>query len=245
MSTFQCPMKYTAKTISVTVSLVILLVAVGVFLMARAEPPPGVALSHRPPATAATVASHGGATTAPAGDPASALVASFYKALLQEEPPTRDQELALFAELSTVRARLVLGRRDEPDDEPMHRTQAYFQHRRQLEAKVVAAGPVVLTYLRNHKEWFIPYGRKPTNVSISSFWRIERNVEELKDPPPAGQGRGWGWVLALVTDTTDRGRVIRDRTVIFPIQGERIDVDGILLNGFGSTMVMEQVQKEP
>lgn len=185
-----------------------------------------------------------GPATAPAGDPASELVAAFYKAIIQKEPPTREQELALFAEWSTVRARLVLGRRDEPDDEPMRRTPEYFKRRRLLEAEVAAAGPVVLTYLRNHKEWFLPYGKKPTNVPISSFWRIERDVEELKDPPPPEQGRGWGYVLTLVSDTTERGRVIRDRMVIFPIRDGKIHVDAIFLNGFGSTMIMEEVQKE-
>jgi hypothetical protein len=85
-----------------------------------------------PPRTASVPAS------VPSGDAATDVVTSFYRALLQEEPPPREQESALFDPKSAMRWRLVLGKGDEADTkdiEPMRRTAE--QRARMLREKVL------------------------------------------------------------------------------------------------------------
>jgi hypothetical protein len=85
-------------------------------------------------------------------------VVAFYEALLQEKPPTIEQERAIFTASSGVRTRLVVGDKGEGDVEPMKRTPEQ-RRARELQIKNVAdAGPVVLEYLRKHSDSFIPVG---------------------------------------------------------------------------------------
>jgi hypothetical protein len=185
-------------------------------------------------------------TTQPAVDEGTELVVSFYKALLQDEPPTREQELALFQPNSGIRIKLAPVKRD-PEDlqdyEPMTQTPEQRARRERQREEVAAAGPVALTYLRQHRDWFVPKNMKSIReIQISSTYHFVRNLEYMKSPPKPGYGN----VLVLFVDDrkAPQGQQ-RLRTVIFPLSGGRIAPEAILLDGYQGKMVSELLDATP
>ncbi len=125
----------------------------------------------------------------------------------------------------------------------MHRTPEYWKRRRLEDEKAAAAGPVVLTYFRKHKDWFLPVGMTSLNeMSISSPSHFVRSLGQMKEPPE----RDSGFVLAAFVH--DRGappQQVRWRTIVFQIRGGKIDPDCIQLDGFGSReSTLTEVLKE-
>jgi hypothetical protein len=173
-------------------------------------------------------------TTMPSPDNvATDQVVAFYKALLQKEPPTIEQERAIFTETSVLRHQLVLGKggpQNTKDIEPMKRTPEDRKKRLLEDKQVVAAGPVVLKYFREHKNWFLPIGMKtPNEISISSLSNFVRSLDHAKDSPKAGSG----FVLAVfIHDRTAPPMQIHKRTVVFTLCEGKIVPDGIGLDGF-------------
>lgn len=165
-------------------------------------------------------------TTAPSsGDAATDLVALFYKALLQEEAPTREQEIALFTAQSSMRY-VLSSTKDE-----LKKADGDMDLRRRLEDRAAAAGPIVLTYLREHKDWLLPVPMtSPNDIMISSRFNLIRSVGKVKAGPAK---EGDGFVLAVVEDTNEKGQVFRIRTIVFRVHDGKIEPDEINLDGFG------------
>lgn len=146
-------------------------------------------------------------------DEAAEVVAAFYRALLQEDPPTLEQENSIFDKMSGLRTYLVKVKGKQPDD------------------------PVLLQYFRDNKEWFLPKGmRSLTEIQISSLARFVRDVERVKEPRP----EGWGFVTVIfVRDREIRPH--RLHTIIFNINGGKIAADAIWLDGFGGASTLDVV----
>lgn len=156
-------------------------------------------------------------TVFPLGDAATDLVASFYKILVQENPPTLKQETDLFVTSSAMRTSLAARR------------------------KVAAADPIVLQFFREHKEWFLPANMKSFDeIMISSSAHFIRSVERAKQQPENGAG----FVIVLVYDKNDHRQVIRTRTIVFQMAGGKIDPAVIYLDGFGGESTLEMVLKK-
>jgi hypothetical protein len=182
------------------------------------------------------------ATTASAfaTDAGTDLVVAFYRAILQKDPPTREQEMALFTSQSSMRWRLVVGKgdpQDAQDVEPMKRTAEQRARRRRQEEKVNAAGPVVLAWFREHRDRFLPKNmRSPGDIQVSSTYRFVRDLERPKSPAKAGRGS----VMALFTDDTNAPPdKMRFRTIVFRLEGGKINPDAVYLDGYGGRTASE------
>lgn len=160
------------------------------------------------PATVPTTYPTSAPSTAPSGDAGTDIVAAFYKALLQETPPTLEQENALFGPESGLRNRLVDAGLGKDKD------------------------PVILDFLRNHKELFLPKKmRRLDDVVISGTFNWVRDLVDMKDTPKKGNG------YVLVFFNEDAKAAIgqyRPRTIVFSLSDGKIAVGSIWLNGFGS-----------
>lgn len=171
------------------------------------------------------------------------LVVKFYGALLQQEPPTREQELEIFDPSCSIRTRLVIGEGDPRDAiKPMNRTAEDRARRRLQDEKVAAAGPVVLTYFRTHKDWFLPKNmRSVGEIQVSSTFNMVCSLEYAKAPPTPG----YGWVMALFADdrkaAPDQGHT---RIIVFGLRGGRIHASNIRIDGSLGKMTEELFYNE-
>lgn len=194
-------MRFTMKTLSVLV--------LGGFLMS---------LMVFRNADSAEVASRPRAATAPSApvDPTE-LVVSFYKALLQDTPPTLQQEKELFH-----------------DGYNLHN----FFLKNQKDLKVTDTDPVILTLFRKHKELFLPRNEdKPlTNIHISSPFNFVRNLER-----PKGK-REDSYVLAMF-NYDKKAESSPCYTVVFQIINGRIEPAGICFGGFEGETILNKFMK--
>ncbi len=150
--------------------------------------------------------------TVTSDDPATSLVASFYKALTQKDLPTLEQEHALFKDESAIRASLLAQDKGKDKD------------------------PVVLQYFRDHRDIFIPINMKSlSEVNITTEFHFVRNVERLKDPKKPGNG----YVIAQFVH--DRKTASRLRTLVFTFEDGKIDPSAIMLDGFEGKSTLEEV----
>jgi hypothetical protein len=140
-------------------------------------------------------------------DPGTEVVDSFYKVLLQKEPPTLEQEKSLFGEQPWFR-RYLETRNNESDKDP-----------------------VILICFRSHKDLFTPANmRSPRQIQISSTFCFLRDVEYVKD------ANAPKCVMAMFTDDGNRLRG-KNMEIIFSITGDgRIEPDAIAFGGFGSKL---------
>ncbi|MEX0776053.1 MAG: hypothetical protein WD042_10125 [Phycisphaeraceae bacterium] len=131
------------------------------------------------------------------------LVVSFYEALLQEKAPSLQQEKELFGEQSSLRTNLI-------------EMQGYK-----------ASSPVILQLCRKHKDLFLPKNTQDVRaaVQVSSPFSFVRNLARAKDSVP-----GCNVMVLFVEDA--RVQPHRLRTIVFPIENDKIDADGIELKGF-------------
>jgi hypothetical protein len=152
-------------------------------------------------------------TAASSGDAGTDLVVAFYKALLQEAPPTLEQENSLFNS-SGSRTRLVAAGLGKDKD------------------------PVVLEFIRKHKDSFLPKQMRLDYVGVSSTFHWIRDLDHMKDPPK----KGYGYVLATFVEDRE-AKHMKTRTIVFGFSEGKIDVDGIRFDGIGSKMLLEEVLK--
>jgi ankyrin repeat protein len=142
-------------------------------------------------------------------DAASDNVVSFYKALLQDAPPTIEQERALFdMDMNlTLRNQLISGSNGKSTDKD----------------------PVLLQLFRKNKAIFLPINSKhPENdIQISSEMYFLQSLSRTKDPPRAGNGD----VLALFV-RDGKAKPAQFRTIVFEFVRGKINADGIYLDGF-------------
>jgi hypothetical protein len=168
-----------------------------------------------------------------ASDASSAIVANFYHYLLLGKNSSINDEQQIFIQNSIVRTSLVLGPNRHPGDvDPMHRTAEDAALAKNEQAKVGAAGPVVLDWFRAHREWFLPTNMKSANdIQISSLVRFVRTPTHMK-----GQGdMNTGWVVALFARNGDgSAKDNSTRAVVFGIKDGKIDPDDIAFDGFNS-----------
>lgn len=160
-------------------------------------------------------------TTAPSsGDAGTDLVVGFYKALLQETPPTLEQEKSLFNPLPGIRARLVAGGQGKDKD------------------------PLILEFFRKNKAIFFPKKLRSVDsvddVAVSSTFYWVQNLKRKMETPKKGNG----YVLAMFFEdpTADQGQIKR-RTIVFPIEDGKIEAGGIWLDGFGNKLSLEEFLK--
>lgn len=142
-------------------------------------------------------------------------VVMFYQMLLRAEPPTIADEKALLRTPSPVQRILVFARKGNEND------------------------PVVLQWLRTHKEWFVPTNmRSVGEIQISSTFRFLQSLNSEKDPRS-----GWGWVAAISPEAGG-AKVTRIRTIIFEIYDGKVDPEGIHLDGLGGETVYTKAMEE-
>ena len=176
------------------------------------------------------------------GDSATDLVVDFYRVLLQEQPPTQAEESRLFGTSSSLRWRLALKdkRGGLEDVEPMERTPEQLAQRKQLERDVQAAGPVVLNYFRQHREWFLPKSmRSLSEIQISTGYHFVCNLDHLKDPARPGDCQ------VLVTFTDDKQvppEATKTRILMFRVRGDKIDPDAIWVGADRGSFVEDLVR---
>jgi hypothetical protein len=149
------------------------------------------------------------------------LVASFYKVLLQKEAPTLEQEEKLFGLRSPLRLNL-LARNIGADTDP-----------------------VVLQLFRQNRDLFLPLGKGLTTedyfsaVQISSPFNFVCSLEGAKDKAPET-----AYVMALfVHEVNPKGVPSRVRTVVFQIEGGKINPGAIYLDGFQGQITLEKFLK--
>ena len=145
---------------------------------------------------------------APCGDAGADLVVAFYRALLQKETPTLEQEQALFGGTrDTIRKRLIrdgLGRENEP---------------------------VILNTFRLHKEkFFPPHLRALNDVRIFSSFQQVRMMGESRSL----YDHGYGYVQAVFQEAASAWPDGRNRTIVFEILDGKIIPDMIWLDGLGN-----------
>lgn len=165
---------------------------------------PSSAPGHAPQTTTDTL---GPAVRADAG---TAIVVEFYKALMQEEPPTLEQQDALFR------------------NDGVHR--GTIQYSLVQNGKGTDKDPLILQYFREHKDLFLTRNTDIPlkEVQISCTFDFVRSLDHMKDPKKPG----YGYVMALFLN--DRKAVPPDvhiRTVIFGIVEGKIAPDSIQLDG--------------
>jgi hypothetical protein len=140
-------------------------------------------------------------------------VALFYKALLQESPPTLEQERTIFSDQQWIRDYLVAqGRRG-------------------------GHGAVVLDFFRAHRDLFIPANMKPTGIQISSTFDFPRNAQEVKYKPGTFGG---GWVMAAFVRDVNAHPAHQTEVVFQMFTKGKIDADAIYIGGFGGKMIGEE-----
>ena len=145
---------------------------------------------------------------------ASDVVASFYFALVQDIPPTKEQEKELFGS-SSVRGQLI-DKTGMPEDHP-----------------------VLLGLFRKHRDLFLPKnakrGEELASVRISSSFTI------LGPPGDLVPGRGPGCHVMVVLIDDVKAKIARERTVIFSVDGHgKIEGDWICFGGFGEDSAYEK-----
>lgn len=145
------------------------------------------------------------------------LVVSFYKVLLQKEPPTLQQEEKLFGLHNPLRINLLARK------------------------KGVVTDPVVLQLFQQNRDLFLPLGKDLTTedyfsaVQISSPFDFVSTIGAYKEKAPAGRA----CVMALFVHDV-KAKLGRLRTIVFDIEGGKIDPGAICLDGFGGQMIMEK-----
>ena len=144
------------------------------------------------------------------------LVVSFYRALLQKEAPTLQQEKALFGLSSALRVNLLARRKGTESD------------------------PVLLQLFRQHRELFLPLGELSKEeylaaVQITSPFNFVRSVARIKDKLPTGRA----WVMALFVHDA-KLKASRFRTVLFSIEHGKIKAGEICFDGFQGQMALEK-----
>lgn len=156
------------------------------------------------------------ATKPSSGDAGSELVAAFYKALLQDNPPTLEQEKALLTPSEGLRSRLVEGGFGTEKD------------------------PVILLFLRKHKELFLPKQVRADYVQISSTFNWVRDVDQMKEAPKPG----YGYVLATFREDREaKPGSEKDRLIVFAIEDGRIDPAAIKLEFEHHKTMLEEFLK--
>lgn len=175
-------------------------------------------------AAAASGGGQGGPTTSPIkddlGPPA---VIRFYDGLLQEQPPTLEQERSVFTVSPVMRKEFAeaMGRsREDADKEP-----------------------VVYEFFRAHRDWFLSRGGLKNRRSIvlsSSAW-FYWDLTGLKDKQHSGQSSTERFVIALFIYNPGVQPSVK-RTVIFPVaDGKILDPEHIRLGGFDAKTVYEHL----
>jgi hypothetical protein len=140
------------------------------------------------------------------------MVVAFYKAIMQEAPPTLEQQDALFA------------------NDGVHR--GAIQYSLVHAGKGTDKAPLVLQYFREHKDMFLTRNTDIPlkEVQISCTFDFVRSLDHMKDPKRPGCGS----VMAVFL--YDRKAVppnVRVRSVVFPLVDGKIDPDAIMPEGFG------------
>jgi hypothetical protein len=138
------------------------------------------------------------------------VVAEFYRLLLQDDEPTLEQEQALIAD-SGLRGNLVEAQGQD------------------------ATKPLILRLSRQHKSLFLPDNypeeRLLASITLSSPFKFPRTLNSQRDDDTK---------YVMATFLTDwKNRPGHTRTIVFQItEDNRIDPEGILLDGFGSDLDM-------
>jgi hypothetical protein len=141
------------------------------------------------------------------------LVASFYRALVQENPPTYEQETELFSSSGL-------------------RTQAIGKD------KVPERSPILLELFRKHKDLFFPKNMK--GKKNLEYVRISSPFKFLGTPDTMDPSRKGGeYVVALFVDDVE-AHPARNRSLVFSIDGGKLDGDAIYIGGFDGEMTYEK-----
>lgn len=149
-------------------------------------------------------------------DAGAAVVAAFYRALLQEEAPTAEQDEILFHSPGDWRDILVDRKALREDN------------------------PVLLDWFRERKAQFLPKDlRSPADIRISTTFNIARSVDELFER----QEPGHGFVRVLFDD--DRSGQSRDRfrLVHFTIWDNKIKPESIKYGGSFGRRTLEDFHR--
>jgi hypothetical protein len=150
------------------------------------------------------------------GDAGTDHVVAFYKALLQKEPPTLEQEQSLFNPTPGLRSRMVLAGKGKAND------------------------PVILAFFREHKDLFFPKKLRSVdsvdNVVVSSTFHWIQNLKRKKEEP-----KGAGYVLALFLDDPTAGPGFH--TIVFSVMDGKIEAGEIWLDGYGNKSSLEEFLK--
>lgn len=137
------------------------------------------------------------------------LVATFYRLLLQDEPPTLKDEQALFED-SFLRTNLIEVHGKDRND------------------------PVILNLCRENKELFIPKSKTKEEllgkIFITTPFDIPRNLRRQQERH-GQQEKKHVYVMAwLLLDRSGKSHEI-----VFFIEGDKLSTAGIWLDGFSST----------
>lgn len=152
------------------------------------------------------------------------VVVSFYRVLLQEQPPTMADEAALLLLTSSPRMYLIEQAR-----------------------KGTANDPVAMTWFRSHKDWFVPANMGQPGVvelgvidvtSTFDFVQVlDRELVQHRRHPDQG------FVLVMFPDVFG-AQVSHDITIVFSLAGGKIDLDRMQIGGFGGEYILDRVGKE-
>jgi hypothetical protein len=153
----------------------------------------------------------------------SELVAYFYKVLLQKEEPTLVQETILFGKKSLLNYSLIAWKKGKEGE------------------------PIILRYLRQHRDWFVPQGQPSaerciTGVRISSPFNFVRNVPDTANMKSHSE-HGRCWVMVMFNHD-DSAKFASERSVAIPFEEYKIEAEMIELGGFDGKMVGEKLDDE-
>lgn len=171
------------------------------------------------------------------------LVTRFYRVLLQEEPPTAEQEKQIFVPKSALRSSIAIsqmGLQEPPYTEPMLRSQPEREKWREFSARIAEAGPLVLNHFRAHKEKFLPkHMTRTTSIQISTSFRLLRDLEKVH-----AEDKGSYVLVFFINDAKAPPGEMRFRTIIFSIEHGKIDPDAIYMDGFEGATSLEMFSGE-
>jgi hypothetical protein len=148
-----------------------------------------------------------------------AVVRKFYRHLIQESPPTLEQELEVFE-------------RSFRSDFAPHGTSD--------------KEPVVYNFLRSRREWFLPSQaghhqlQSPDNQE-AVLAEIRLAIVELRWTAADDERRDPVTRFVLAVFAERDGAPARNRSVVFPIIGNKISAPAIAVGGFGGHLVQDTV----
>jgi hypothetical protein len=149
------------------------------------------------------------------------LVATFYKVLLQKEEPTLQQEKDLFGLDNPLRINLLARK------------------------KGVATDPLILNLFRQNRDLFLPLGKLTEEeyrggIQLTSPFDFVTSLNQIKGKAP--EGRGLVMALFVHEVQPDRSKNVppRLRTIVFSIEGGKIQADAIWLDGFQGPTTFEK-----